>query len=65
MPKRDNIAGVIVDEASERILFTTNDMLVNQLHRDGPRVARSFDRLAKDHIVACSGVFGRVYGILV
>ena len=64
MPKRDNIAAVILDRASETILFTTNDMLVNQLQRDGPRVARSFDRLANDHITACSGVFGRVCGML-
>ena len=35
MPKRDNIAAVILDRASETILFTTNDMLVNQLQRDG------------------------------
>ena len=64
IPKRANIAGVIVDDENKRVLFTTNDILVNQLQRDGPRVARSFDRLAKEHIVQCSAIFGQIQGLL-
>ncbi len=64
IPKRNNIASITVDEESKQIIFTTNDMLVKQLQRDGPSVAKSFDRLTKDDIIACSAVFGRVQGIL-
>jgi hypothetical protein len=53
-----------VDRDSEKIIFTTNDMLINQLHRDGPRVAKSFDRLTKNDIAECSAVFGQVQGLL-
>jgi hypothetical protein len=40
-------------------------MLLNQIHRDGPRIARSFDQLAKNDLDACSCVLGRVSGMLV
>jgi hypothetical protein len=62
IPKRDDIASITMDR--EHIIFTTNDMLVNQLHRDGPRVAKSFDRLTKNDIADCSAVFGQVQGVL-
>lgn len=65
IPKKENIAAIIVDKVNSKIFFTTNDMLLNQLHRDGPRVAKSFDSLAGDHLVVCSAIFGRVQGLLI
>lgn len=64
IPRKDNVASVTIDSENERIIFTTNDMLVKQIHRDGPRVAKSFDRLTKKDIEACSAVFGQVHGLL-
>jgi hypothetical protein len=64
IPKKDNVASVTIDHESKTLIFTTNDMLVKQLHRDGPRIARSFDRLIKKDIEACSAVFGQVQGLL-
>lgn len=64
IPRRDNIASVSVDRDNERILFTTNDMLVNQLHRDCPRVAKTFDLRSRKAIADCSAVFGLVIGML-
>lgn len=53
-----------IDEVRGRLVFTTNDMLVNQLHRDGPRICRSFDKYTKNSIAECSPIFGRVQGML-
>ncbi|TGP27966.1 MULTISPECIES: hypothetical protein [unclassified Mesorhizobium] len=64
IPRKDNIASVTVDHKNEQIIFTTNDMLVKQIHRDGPRLARSFDRLTKKQIAECSAVFGQVQGLV-
>lgn len=64
MPRKDNVATVTIDHENGQIVFTTNDMLVNQIHRDGPRVAKSFDRLTKKDIEACSAVYGQVLGLL-
>jgi hypothetical protein len=64
MPRGDNIASASIDQKNKRIAYTTKDMLVNQLQRDGPRIARSFDRLAKQELAACSAVFGLVQGML-
>lgn len=62
--RHDNIASATVDHDRKQIIVTTNDMLVKQLHRDGPRVAKSFDRLTKTDIEECSAVFGQVQGLL-
>src|ERR1700733_12221201 len=64
IPRHDNIASVTVDHDRKKVIFTTSDMLVKQLHRDGPRVAESFDRLTKTDIEECSAVFGQVQGLL-
>jgi hypothetical protein len=64
MPRRDNIATVTVDRVNKQILYTTNDMLVNQLYRDGPRVAKSFDRQTKAVVEECSAVLGQVSGLI-
>ena len=40
-------------------------MLTNQLRRDGPMIAKSFDRIASSHIKACSEIFGMASGMIV
>lgn len=64
IPKLEDIASVTVDARSKQLIFTTNDMLINQIHRDGPRIARSFDRLTKSEIAECSRLFGGIMGVL-
>lgn len=39
----ENIAGIFVDSENEKILVFTKDILVNQLQREAPDVAKSFD----------------------
>ena len=64
-PRRDNVATAQIDYESKKIIFTTNDMLVNQIHRDSPRVAKSFDLKTGSLIAECSPVYGVVIGHLV
>jgi len=65
IPRKDNVASITINEEKRRITFTTNDMLTKQIQRDGPLVAKSFDRLTKRQMAECSKVCGRVQGALV
>ncbi len=56
-PRRQDTVAVL--QIGNKLLFFTNDMLVNQLQREGPKVARSFDLLAKQDIIECSHIFAR------
>jgi hypothetical protein len=55
-PTVENIASIRLDQTSKRAVVITKDILVNQISRDGPIIAKSFDRLAKTHIPAISAV---------
>jgi hypothetical protein len=37
----------LATEEVNKIIFTTNDMLVKQIDREGPRTAKSFDLLRR------------------
>ncbi|AJA10840.1 hypothetical protein SKP52_19870 [Sphingopyxis fribergensis] len=62
-PRPDKLATLHIDTDNERFVFTTKDMIQNQLRRDGPKIRRSFDLAAKDDIAACSAVFGLAAGL--
>jgi len=64
IPKKEKIAHIEIDQDRKMQFILTNDMLVNQIQREGPRVARSFDRLAKHEIAECSKLFSSVQGTL-
>ncbi|PRZ45307.1 hypothetical protein [Tritonibacter scottomollicae] len=64
IPQKKKIAHTEIDHDKKVKFILTNDILVNQLKRDGPRVARSFDRLAKHEIAECSVLFSSVQGML-
>lgn len=40
-------------------------MIINQLERDGPKIRRSFDKVARSDIIACSDLFGETQGLIV
>lgn len=65
VPSRNKIASIRIDQDNEQIVFTTKDMIQNQLKRDGPKIRRSFDALARFHIAACSEIFGEATGLIV
>ena len=65
IPKRENITAIIVDKLSKKVMFVTNDVLTNQLYRDGPRIAASFDELARGAIRECSEVMSMAQAMLI
>ena len=64
IPPAHKLASMTVDRELGRVIFTTNNMLLNQLLRDGPKICKSFDKYARPHIADCSALFGRTQGLL-
>ncbi|MDC7745390.1 hypothetical protein [Rhizobium binxianense] len=65
IPKKENITAIIVDKQSKKVMFVTKDMLTNQLYRDGPRIAASFDELARGVVRECSEVMSKAQAMLI
>jgi len=55
-PPIDNINSIRFDPDIKRTVIVTQDILVNQISRDGPIIAKSFDRLTKRDVRAISAV---------
>ncbi|GAB5433949.1 MAG: hypothetical protein EpisKO_33190 [Epibacterium sp.] len=64
IPPKRNIAHIEIDHAKKVQFLLSSDMLVNQIQRDGPRIARSFDKLAKKELSESSKLFSLVQGML-
>jgi len=65
IPPKRKVASIRVDHDRKQVVVTTKDMIKNQLHRDGPKIRRTFDVFAKQHISACSELFGEAAGLIV
>jgi hypothetical protein len=63
-PAFENISSISVDHEAKRTVFVTKDLLVNQLQRDGPAIARSFDKLASEDIAEISAVIADALSLL-
>lgn len=64
LPALENIATISIDRERKQRIIVTKDLLVNQLNRDGPAIARSFDALAKHDIVEISEVIARAMSLM-
>lgn len=64
LPKQDNISAILIDRSAEKVMFVTKDMLTNQIYRDGPKIAASFDELGRADIKACSEAFSQAQAML-
>jgi len=64
LPPTENVASIILDSESERAVVVTKDILVNQIFRDGPTIANSFDRLTENDIRAISAVLADAMGVI-
>ncbi len=64
LPPKKNIAAVLLDRESKRAVVVTKDILINQIHRDGPAIAKSFDRLTENDIQGISAILAEVMGII-
>jgi hypothetical protein len=63
-PEPANVAGYYVDEESKKVFVVTKDVLLKQIHRDCPRIARSFDKLAQNDLTEISTVLGQAMSIV-
>lgn len=59
-----NLGSVLVDPHDKQLVIFTNDMLVNQLRRDGPKIEASFDKLCDDDIRELSAFLSKTSGLL-
>jgi hypothetical protein len=64
IPSLERLKGAYVDHELKRVVFVTKDMVINQLKRDTPRIARSFDTAVGGDIEEVSEVIGGVFTIL-
>ncbi|WP_280570855.1 hypothetical protein [Chromohalobacter sp. 296-RDG] len=65
--KTKNVVGLSslhVDNENKRIVVFTDDMLLNQLRRDGPKIEKSFDSLCQGELVQLSSLVSRTAGLL-
>jgi hypothetical protein len=58
-PPADTIAAVTIDHEEHEVIYVTKDMLVNQLTRDAPQIAESFDKLHRPELLELSEVMAR------
>jgi len=65
IPPERRVASIRVDRDKKLIVVTTKDMIKNQLNRDGPKIRRSFDIVARSHIAACGEIFGEAVGLII
>jgi hypothetical protein len=63
-PAFENISSISIDHKAKRTVFVTKDVLVNQLLRDGPAIARSFDKLASEDIREISVVIADALSLM-
>lgn len=63
-PAIENVASIAVDKKLKRAIIVTKDILINQISRDGPRIAKSFDDLTKEDIKKISAVVADAMSLL-
>lgn len=64
IPKASEVAVLDFHAVENRVVFVKNEMLVNQIYRDGPKVTASFDRYAKRYIKEATSVYATTAGII-
>ena len=65
IPSARKVSSIELDNEKQAVLIVTKDLLKNQLQHDGPKIARSFDKLAKKEISACSELLATTLGRIV
>lgn len=59
-----DISSLHIDKENKRIAVFTEDMLLNQLRRDGPKIETSFDSLCEGELSQLSSLVSRTAGLL-
>ncbi|PXX78844.1 hypothetical protein [Rivihabitans pingtungensis] len=63
-PAAIRTGSLFVDSHDRKLVIFTDDMLVNQLHRDGPKIQASFDKLCDKDICELSAFWSKTNGLL-
>ncbi|MES2354672.1 MAG: hypothetical protein V4568_09790 [Pseudomonadota bacterium] len=58
------LASAFIIPSKQKIVAFTDDMLLNQLRRDGPKIEESFDRLCADDLVRLSSLLSKANGLV-
>lgn len=58
------VASALMDLGAKKLYVFTDDMLINQLRRDGPRIEASFDALCADDLADLSTLLSGANGLL-
>ncbi|AAQ58518.1 DUF5677 domain-containing protein [Chromobacterium violaceum] len=58
------IGSALLDPETQKIVVFTENMLLNQLRRDGPKIEASFDRLCEDDLIQLSALFSKTNGLI-
>jgi len=64
LPAADNVASIGFSPELKRPIIVTKDILINQISRDGPLIAKSFDRLTREDIRDISAVIADAMGLM-
>lgn len=64
VPRLDEIVNIDFQTVEGKAIFVKKNMLENQLYRDGPQIARSFDRFAKPYVKQASEVFAKAASVI-
>lgn len=57
MPPFHKIAGAFINEEGNQAIFISNELLVNQLRKEGPKIAETFDQLFDSELRELSAEF--------
>ena len=57
-------SSILLDPAAKQVIVFTDDILLNQLRRDGPQIERSFDHLCADDLVQLSSLHSKTSALM-
>jgi hypothetical protein len=60
----EHVVAGFFDKAKERLILLKDDMVLNQLRREGPKIAESFDRAFDSELKEISAEFAKTFGLL-
>jgi len=58
------VGSVLLDREARKIVVFTENMLLNQLRRDGPKIEASFDRLCENDLIQLSALLSKTNGLV-
>lgn len=64
IPPKRKVAAIRIDRKNNFVMVATNNIIQNMLHRDGPKVRRSFDVITRTHVAECSALLGDTVGMM-